>query len=46
MHLDMIKNKKKQKEISDINFTKISDNSLLVKIKYVDDDEEQKQFIL
>ena len=46
MYLDMITKKKKQKEINDINFSKISDNSLLVKVKYVDGNEEQKEFIL
>ena len=46
MYLDLIKKKKNQKEIIDINFSKITDNSLLVKVKYLDGSEEQKKFIL
>ena len=46
IYLDLIKKKKNQKEIIDINFSKISNNSLLVKVKYIDGCEEQKEFIL
>lgn len=46
MYLDLIKKKKNQKEIIDINFSKISNNSLLVKVKYIDGCEEQKEFVL
>lgn len=46
IYLDLIKKKKNQKEIIDINFSKISNNSLLVKVKYIDGCEEQKEFVL
>lgn len=46
MYLNLINKKKKQKEIIDIIFSKIKDNSLLVKVKYVDGQAEQKEFIL
>ena len=46
MYLNLIKKKKSQKEIIDIKFSKVTDNSLLVKVKYVDNSEELKEFIL
>ena len=46
MYLNLISKKKKQKKISDINFSKINDNSLLVKVIYFDGNEEQKEFTL
>ena len=46
MYLDLIKKKKNQKEIIDINFSKINDDSLCVKVKYIDNYEEEKKFTL
>lgn len=46
MYLDLIKKKKNQKEINDISYTKINDNSILVKVIYEDGTKEQKEFVL
>lgn len=46
MYSDLINKKKSQKEIKDISFEKINENSLLVKVKYVDENEKQKTFEL
>ena len=46
MYLDLISKKKKQKKIRDITFSKINENSLLVKVIYFDGNEEEKEFTL
>jgi glycosidase len=46
MYLDLIKKKKNQKKINDMNFSKINENSILVQISYEDGNKEQKEFEL
>lgn len=46
MYLEAIKEKKSQKEIIDISFIQTGDNSLKVKITYIDKTTKEKDFII